>query len=1155
MSGYGGGGYGGAGSGGGSAQHAHNGHTHTPQHAPGPGQSSSMTIDEMRALHRAALSDAESKRTELRLVLASRYRELVGSSDEVLHMRERAEELHGLVGALPGLVDKVAACREAEEGKGAGEGPRKLFAEEGEAGESEHASPQEEGASAQEGSCSSPAAARADLARLPRTIHRCLDEGDVHGAASFLVALFDLVAARSDAFPMAAALSPKGSPKGGGEPTALSPNGKKSPPNPPALEVQMKMACLHAQSLPARSVKLARGILLRSAAREGRGAHATAAALSALDLLDVRRASAPEAARAARLMDLYYDSKAKLLDRLLDKLALPSAVSAAEAAGVTNAAERILSRIVRVLQRDVILHPYMIFVLRRFPVHINGEGEGKKSANEQIVNEIMATLPRFDPALLQAKASRFLAAHLPLIRTKAQSVLRIIAGTTASKLGQIRQTLYDTTDGDECLRALDDNGGACSWDAAVRGMVDVRVVGHGNDQERNDAGAFAAGGEAAGGDAHGPPSKTAATSTSTRRFSLWGALFSRTFSSLVHSLLAAAFHSVHSRAASALRASLARAPPFQTMMPHEARRNALRIATDLDAALRRVSDDAHELLVHAEERAESERRLRQSLYVQTCEIMGRLLGELRRMLASGTDGGGTTGDATTALIVGRLCHLLKFRLMSLPALLDPASSPAALGTGGAKGGGMIALMELRGAFDLADDDDDGLISFDEAMEAMESAFSGTHFHGAEMVRDTLLLPHSSDGAADGSAEVAGHSPAGAAAPRDVTLAELALLAARGLRHDPTGPGSALGTVQSSLDDIVARCFRGWARAALEKPLASLATALREGRDTAATASELEWRRLKGLVDEEDDVLLREIGDAKGDLGGIGCGRSAAGDVSPHVVSYLLAVAGVLNRSVCPADSLPPVPSSEYAATLGISTSGDDEIPNMMVTIRGALLGEALTSVSRSLQREILGASPDDIGTLDEGEDVLKKCGPSSLVQLLLDVRFVHRCFFERNTHGFVSLTADSINASRATIEELSDRISAGMKSALGGNGRSSAASVDSAMRDRHSQVFVASDLFLSSLFGEDDGASSAALTNGAVGGALSSTQEFILNPLPSSRRFILLPIQAEKSLTELQLRGKYGKKAQEEKGGKDVASGNAIGAGLGFLSSMLTKNR
>ena len=39
-------------------------------------------------------------------------------------------------------------------------------------------------------------------------------------------------------------------------------------------------------------------------------------------------------------------------------------------------------------------------------------------------------------------------------------------------------------------------------------------------------------------------------------------------------------------------------------------------------------------------------------------------------------------------------------------------------------------------------------------------------------------------------------------------------------------------------------------------------------------------------------------------------------------------------------------------------------------------------------------------------------------------------------------------------------------------------------------------------------------------------------------RLVLLPIQAEKSLTELQLRGKYGKKAQEEKAsGKDSDSG------------------
>lgn len=69
----------------------------------------SMTIDEMRALHQHALREAEAKRTELRLVLASRYRELVGSSDEVLKMNERSQELHDLVHNLPKLLEKLTS--------------------------------------------------------------------------------------------------------------------------------------------------------------------------------------------------------------------------------------------------------------------------------------------------------------------------------------------------------------------------------------------------------------------------------------------------------------------------------------------------------------------------------------------------------------------------------------------------------------------------------------------------------------------------------------------------------------------------------------------------------------------------------------------------------------------------------------------------------------------------------------------------------------------------------------------------------------------------------------------------------------------------------------------------------------------------------------
>ena len=817
-----------------------------------------------------------------------------------------------------------------------------------------------------------------------------------------------------------------------------------------------------------------------------------------------------------------------------------------------------------ILQYDVILYPYQICVLRKFRINnhayvgyetTNGS-DGKivrrenfvRSAEEsQIINSIMSTLPLFDPDLLKSKASRFLEAHLPLIRTKVKSVLMIIAGTTASRLGHIRQTLYDKTDGVECIMALD-NCGVCTWEEAVAGMVDVRLANHGMTSPATASTLTT----------NGRDSATAAAAP--RRFSLWGALFSNTFSSLVHSLLTSSFHSVHVQVVSTLRTSLARAPPFECMLPHEARRNALRIASDLDASLRRVSDDAHELLVHAEEREESERRLRQSLYVQTCEIMGRLLNELRRMLVVG---GGRDEDATKVLIVGRLCHLLKFRLQSLPTLLDPKNSPAGLG-----GVGMITLTELRSSFDLADDDDDGLISFDEAMEAMESAFSGTHSHGAEMVRDTLLLSHHASPSGREDSSTLSNPAHNKSTPENVTLSELALLSARGLKHDVSGPESALGTVQFSLDGIIIRCFKEWARAALSPSLKSFSKTLRENMDVASSVSEVEWRRLHGLTDKDDDAMLRIIQEVKGDESILNQCGTTVGEVSPHVVSYLLAVSGVLNRSVCPADSLPPVPSLDCAKALGISIRSDEDrgIPNMLVTIRRSLLCEALTSISQSLEQEITSSSCDDCSTNDNGTDqILKKCSPSSLVQLDMDVKFIHHCFFQRHRDD-ISLQSEESSAadedeSRSTLERLSNRLSADVVDALG---QDASLAINGAISECQTRVFMSCDLFLTPLFGEDTH-KGGETSNNSIAALSTSTSSlsFALNPLSSSRRFILLPIQAEKSQSELQLRSKYGNNNQKEKAsnsnnigaGKDTfsTSGNALGTGFGFLSSMLTK--
>jgi hypothetical protein len=79
------------------------------------------------------------------------------------------------------------------------------------------------------------------------------------------------------------------------------------------------------------------------------------------------------------------------------------------------------------------------------------------------------------------------------------------------------------------------------------------------------------------------------------------------------------------------------------------------------------------------------------------------------------------------------------------------------------------------------------------MEAVDSAFSGTQFHGAEMVRETLLLVPA-PGEKDRTTATAGVNPK-AVTPQDVTLNELTLLLARGLRHEKPGHNSALGTIQ------------------------------------------------------------------------------------------------------------------------------------------------------------------------------------------------------------------------------------------------------------------------------------------------------------------------------------------------------------------------
>ena len=1064
----------------------------------------SMTIDEMRTLHRQAMNEAEGKQTELRLVLASRYRELVGSSDEVTKMRERSQELDELVSVLPTLMEKL--LRESNSSVAMttvttadGDDMINVVADNNNDTDSNN------------DNNSTVLKLRQHLSNLPRMVHRALDKSNVYEATKSLMELFRLIAEQTDEYPLATALSSSLS--------SLSSSSVSTRHDDILLQSQMRMTFLHVQTLPVKITRIAKQILNSAASFSNNdddndvndvvlnpkyGAQRSAAALSALDMLSIQQQQQQQNSRSSdqppvELLDLYFDSKAKLLRSLLNQLNTTGANGNKEVRasvandyvpGSTNNAEEILSKIVLILQYDIVLHPYQIFILRKFP-----------TSNSSISGtNMMVSLPMFPAAIVQAKASNFLSAHLPLIRTKVKSVLVDIAGTTASALGKIRQSLYDKTDGVECTEHLDDSDGICSWDEAVSGVVDVQSV-------------LLSSGIHVG--VGGTPVESSSTVTKMsngrdRGFSLWAVLFSNTFSSLVHSLLTSSFQSVHTKLVSTLRLSLTNAPPLQSILPHEAYRNTLHIASQLDSALLKVSDDAHELLVHAEERVESERRLRQSLYVQTCEIMGRLICELRRMLLTSDN-----YDAVKQLIVGRLCHLLKFRLTALSTLLDPNSSPAVLHGGTT---GMISIMELSSAYELADDNDDGLITFQEAMEAVDSAFSGTQFHGAEMVRETLLLPAAGRDK-DMSLQLSTTVNPKAITPQDVTLDELTLLLARGLRHENSGRHSALGAIQNSLDRMVESSFQNWAKEVLQPYSTSLSNHTKHFIDVACTSSEEEYQRMYISSETPSNSESTAI---------------MVTNVSPHITSYLVNISFTLNRSVCPSDSLLPVPFNEYAVAMGVDGA---KIPRMIDMIRWALLRQGLEAVAC-----VLG---EHVGSALEGttDPAMKESGPSGIAQLKNDLSFLLACFFDRNQHGFG--IEESMDITKKDLQKILTKTDILFRRVANMN-------TTREIERKHEYVLEACDLFISSLFGEDSSSADPLCTSEETNGVLprmGSTPLFH-PPLASSCRFPLLPIQADRTLSGVQARGKYKEKEENDSRSETVGSG-AVRAGFGFLSSML----
>ena len=79
-----------------------------------------------------------------------------------------------------------------------------------------------------------------------------------------------------------------------------------------------------------------------------------------------------------------------------------------------------------------------------------------------------------------------------------------------------------------------------------------------------------------------------------------------------------------------------------------------------------------------------------------------------------------------------------------------------------------------------------------------------------------------------------------------------------------------------------------------------------------------------------------------------------------------------------------------------------DIPNMTVTVRGSLLGDSVSSLPRSLERELLVGKADDDGDDTGDDDLLARCPISARVQSYVDVLFLHRCLWDRNCHLFLA---------------------------------------------------------------------------------------------------------------------------------------------------------
>jgi hypothetical protein len=223
---------------------------------------------------------------------------------------------------------------------------------------------------------------------------------------------------------------------------------------------------------------------------------------------------------------------------------------------------------------------------------------------------------------------------------------------------------------------------------------------------------------------------------------------------------------------------------------------------------------------------------------------------------------------------------------------------------------------------------------------------------------------------------------------------------------------------------------------------------------------------------------------------------------------------------------------------------------MMDTIRRALLKKAVQSLADLADEEISRTLSDSAGIAADSaapRTSLEQSCPSALIQLHVDLGFLLLCFFQRNLHGFG--TADMMDA-KLSLEKLSGAADHLLRK----NHHVEISTLHGAIEDTHRHVLDVCDLLLSSLFGEDSAARSLSSDlNLGIPSSGSNVTPLFQPPLPSSRRFALLPIQNDRSISELQRRGKLGKNKVVSSDTLQEAGSGVIGSGLGFFSSLYKK--